>query len=136
MAIQIKSLNNGEAPVKDTSIAAMTDNFNKILTANEVYDLYSAPSTPGGRKSAIVKSIRVVNTHTSTVTVNLYFCRPNSSGQNRRRQLSPVDLALGAGQVYIEDDEITLEPGDKIQGKANIADKIHFLISGVERDDI
>ena len=84
MSTQIKSLTNG-APAKDNSIAASADSFNIIPTANQVYDLYTAPNDLTNKKTAIVKSIRVINTHaTNTVKVNLYFNRPNASGQNRR----------------------------------------------------
>jgi hypothetical protein len=38
------------------------------------------------------------------------------------------------GFSLIDEGEITLEPGDKIQGKADTANVIQYLISGVERD--
>lgn len=134
MSVQIKSLTNS-APVKDASLAAPLDTFNVIPTANEVYDLYSAQNDSSAKKAAIVKSIRVINTHaTSTVKVNLYFNRPNATGQNRRRPLISTDTALLPGFSLIDEGEITLEPGDKIQGKADTANVIQYLISGVERD--
>ena len=81
-----------------------------------------------------MNSIRLVNVSAGTVKVNLYFMRPNASGQYRRRQISPVDLSLQPGLLYVDSDEITLEPGDRIQAKADTANAVHYLISGVERD--
>lgn len=135
MSLQIKSL-TVSAPTVDNSLAAQNDSFNTIPTANTVYDLYSAPTDPNTKKAAIVKSIRLANTHTATVKVTLYFMRPNSSGAYRRRLLTPVDLPLTANYVYIDDSEITLEPGDRIQGKADYGAVIQYLISGVEREVI
>jgi hypothetical protein len=136
MSVEIKSLTN-TTPTKDTSLGAPLDTFNLIPTANEVYDLYSAPKDAINTKAAIVKSIRLINTHaTATVKVNLYFNRPNAIGQNRRRPLITTDTALLPGFSLIDEGEITLEPGDKIQGKADTANAIQYLISGVERDAI
>jgi hypothetical protein len=135
MAIQVKSL-TVDPPKLDTALAAQNDPFNVIPVANVVYDLYTATNNPSTQvfKSAIVKSIRLVNTHTGEVKVTLYFNRPNANGQHRRRLLTPQDMSLPANYVYFDDDEITLEPGDKIQGKADVANVIQYLISGVERD--
>jgi hypothetical protein len=136
MSLQIKSLTIG-APTIDNSLAAPNDNFNIIPTANTVYDLYTAANDATNKvfKAAVVSTIRLLNTHaTSTVKVTLYFMRPNASGQNRRRLLSPPDIALIPGFTYFDDGEITLEPGDRIQAKADVANAVQYLISGVERD--
>ena len=133
MSIEIKSLSNA-APTLDNSLPAPNDPFNTIPGANVIYDLYTAANDSTTRKTAIVKSIRLVNISGSAVTVNLYFNRPNASGQYRRRQISPVDLSLLPGALYVDSDEITLEPGDRIQAKATAANAIQYLISGVERD--
>jgi len=136
MSVQIKSLTN-DPPVKDTSLAAPNDPFNVIATANEVYSLYTAANEETNKKSTIVKGIRLANTHaTAAVKVTLYFNRANAAGLNRRRLLSPPDVQLPAGFTYIDDGEITLEPGDKIQAKADTANVIQYVISGVERDVI
>jgi len=45
-----------------------------------------------------------------------------------------VDLSLAPGLLYIDEGELTLEPGDRIQGKADVANVIQYVISGVERD--
>lgn len=133
MSVQIKSLSNA-APTVDNSLAAQNDNFNIIPTANTVYDLYTAANDATNKKTAIVNSLRLVNTHTASVKVNLYFMRPNATGQNRRRLITPVDLSLAPGYLYIDNDELTLEPGDRIQGKADVGNVIQYVISGVERD--
>ena len=131
MSLQIKSLTVG-APTVDNSMVAQNDSFNCIPTAGPIYDLYTAPTG----KAAIIKSIRLANTHTATVKVTLFFMRPNSSGACRRRLLTPVELPLTANYVYIDDSEITLESGDRIQGKVDYGAVIQYLISGVEREVI
>jgi len=133
MSVEIKSLSNA-APTMDNSLPAPNDNFNIIPNANVVYDLYTAANDATTKKTAIVNTIRLVNISGSAVTVNLYFNRPNASGQYRRRQISPVDLTLQPGALYVDSDEITLEPGDRVQAKANTANAVQYLISGVERD--
>jgi hypothetical protein len=136
MSVQIKSLTNS-APVKDNSLAAPNDSFNIIPTQDEIYDLYTAANESSDKKAAIVKGVRLINSHaTAAVKVTLYFDRPNTAGQNRRRLLSPPDVELPAGFTYIDDGEITLEPGDKIQAKADTANVIQYIISGVEREVI
>ena len=87
-------------------------------------------------------SIRLVNISAAVVKVNVYFTRltapavgnANATPQPRRRQISPIDTAIAAGCVYIDDDEIVLEAGDRIQAKADTAKAIHYHISGVEVD--
>jgi hypothetical protein len=134
MSLQIKSLTSG-LPTKDIASAApSTDSFNLIPSANDVYTLYSAAKETSDRKSAIVKGLRFVNTHDDDVTISLYFNRPNATGQFRRRLLAPANIVLTAGSSFIDDSEITLEPGDKIQAKASVANVIQYIISGVERD--
>lgn len=134
MSVLIKSLTNGTPPV-DTAVAAPSDFTNMLPGANTVYDLYSAPNTSLVKRAAIVKSIRLVNTHASaTAKVTIWFNRPNSNGQYRRRLLTPADMPLPPNVVYSDDSEIALEPGDKIQAKSDTAAVIQYLISGVERD--
>jgi hypothetical protein len=112
MAIVIKNLGEGQIGPTD----------------NVVYDLPGA--VPAG-KAWIVKNVRLLNTDTVARTINLYFLK---SGGSTPRQISPKDMVLGAGQLAIDDQEITLGPGDKIQGKASSGNKIDYVMSGVERD--
>src|SRR5437667_4039003 len=99
-----------------------------------VKDLYTASNDPANRKTAIIKAMRMVNVSAGAVKIKVYFMRPNATGQYRRRQISPVDMTLQAGFVFIDDDELTLEPGDRIQAKVDTANAIQFSISGLERD--
>src|SRR5262245_53739679 len=120
MSLEIKTLTI-DPPSKDISLAAPIDTFNVIPTANEVYDLYAAPNDPVNniRKSAIVKSIRMINTHASSaVKVSLYYNKP-ANGQYRRRLLAPAEISLPAGFSLLDDSEVTMDPGDKIQAKAD-----------------
>lgn len=134
MSLQIKSLTS-DAPVKDTSLAAPNNSFNLIPTANDIYSLYSAANATDNKKTAIMKGLRLINTHTEDVSISLYFNRPNTTtGQYRRRLIAPAGIVLPAGCAFLDDSEITLEPGDKIQAKASVANVIQYLISGVERD--
>src|SRR5258708_35293755 len=123
MAIQVKELTNA-APTLDNSLPAQNDNFNVIPSANSVYDIYTVATA----KAAVVKAIRFVNVASGSVKINIYFMRPNSTGQSRRRQLSPVDLSLAAGFLYIDETEITLEAGDRIQAKADTANAIQYTV--------
>jgi hypothetical protein len=139
MATEIKSLTTGDAPQPDNALVAQNESFNIIPTANVVYDLYAAPDEPedNNRKGAIVSSLRLINIHaTATAKVTLYFNRPTTSGQSRRRLLTPADMQLPPNYMYIDEAEITLEPGDKIQGKSDTAGVVQYLISGMERDVI
>jgi len=133
MSVQIKSLTNN-APVRDLSLAAPLDTFNIIPSANQVYDLYTAPNESSNKKAAIVKSIRLTNILAQTVDISLYLNKPTANGLNRRRLLAPKGLLIPQKGAYIDDAEITLEPGDKIQAESGTAMAIHYVISGVERD--
>jgi hypothetical protein len=93
-------------------------------------DLYVVPTT----KTAIVKSIRLVNTGSAAATVNL-FVRHGSGGTSR--QIVPKNLTLPAGAALIDDSEITLEGStnaDRIRGFVNSGGTVDCVISGVERE--
>lgn len=131
MAIQVKALTNG-TPTIDNSLVSPNDSFNVIpaATAAAIYDLYTVPVG----KTCVVKNIRLTNITAAPVTTNLYFTRFTIGGLARRRQLTPVDMVIPAGILYIDDDEITLEAGDRIQAKASAPNGVQYMISGVERD--
>jgi hypothetical protein len=133
MSVQIKALTIPIPVMDDPGMPATgaDADFNLIPEANKVFTLYMAPTG----KSAILKGMRFVNTHTAAVTVSVWFNRPVGD-KYRRRLLAPADMSLSAGFTYIDEGEITLEPGDKIQAKASMADVIQYVISGVERDTI
>ena len=94
---------------------------------------------PASGKAAIVKSIRLVNTGTVAVTVNLSV-RRGISGSGPR--IGPKDLSIPPGCMYSDDEEVTLEGGngtttqDHILGWAASGQNglVEYVISGVERD--
>lgn len=86
--------------------------------------LYTAPTS----KQAVISTIRLVNTSSSAVKINLYF---KASGGTSRRLL-PKDMEFGARFSAVLDDEITLEAADIIEGDATIASAVDYIISGIE----
>jgi hypothetical protein len=92
--------------------------------ANSKGTLYTTPAST----RAIVKNIILVNTNTSTETVNLYFKK--SGGTSRR--LIPKDTALPASNKLVMDDVITLEAAGIIEGDTTTGSKVDFVINGVE----
>lgn len=108
MGIQIKALKDGQLGT----------------TANG--QLYPVPAG----KTAIVKSMRFVNTHTSAITINVYYKKKDGTA----RKLLPANISLAAGAALIDDSEITLEAEGEIQGDASTAAKVDYVFSGVERD--
>ena len=88
-------------------------------------DLYEVPAAT----TAIIKTITLVNTHTTAEVVNLYILKAGSTA----RRIIPKDLSLGASYSLVFDDEITLEAADKIQGDTTTAVKVDFTIMGVEK---
>jgi len=86
--------------------------------------LYTAPAST----QAVISTITMVNTHTSAITVNLYF---KASGGTSRKFI-PVDLSLAAGAGYTWAGIKTLEAADIVEGDASTADKVDYVISGVQ----
>lgn len=113
MAVIIKALKQGQLPTSQT-------------------DLYTAPpASPGPARAAIVKNMRFVNTSGSSVTINIWFKR--LSGGTPYRVLTK-DLSIAAGQLVVSNEELTLEPDDRIVGQASAATSVDYVFSGVERD--
>ena len=114
MSLQIKSLKQG-------------------TLATSEGDLYVVPVN----KAAIVKTIRLINTGSSSVTVNL-FVRRGSGGTSYR--IAPKDLSLPGGGAFIDDSELTLEgltatgDSDRVRGIVSSSGTVDCVISGVERD--
>ena len=106
MAVTIKAIKQGQLPA----------------TAEP---LYQAPA----KTAAIVKNMRFVNTGAAAITINVWFKR----GSNTYRVL-PKDLSIAPGQLFLDNDELTLDPGDEIQGQASSASTVDYVFSGVERD--
>ena len=115
MAVTIKSLAKGTLPTAEG-------------------DVYTVPLN----KTAIVKSIRLVNTHaTATATVNM-FVRRGTGGTSYR--IAPKDMILPAGMAFVDESEITLEglaattEQDRVRAVVNSGATVDCVISGVERD--
>ena len=86
-------------------------------------------------KAQIVKSMRIVNKHaTDPVTLNIYV---NSGGDPTEKLVSPQNLSLAAGQMYVDDSEIVLEATHKLKVAVTTGTgvgPVHYVISGIERD--
>lgn len=85
--------------------------------------LYTVPAA----KQTIFKRGVFSNTSTGTVTVEIYF--KASGGTSRRIERFEIPPE-GTGKLQ---DEVTLEVGEIIEGKADSGSAIDFVLSGVER---
>ena len=92
--------------------------------AAAIGDIYASPALT----QTIIKSIILVNTNSSTETVNLYMLKFGGVA----RRLVPKNLQVAAGYEVVVDEVITLEAGDKIQGDTTTAVKVDYTISGVQ----
>jgi hypothetical protein len=116
MSVLIKQLGAG-------SVAQNTTD-SPLLTTNPV----------DSGKAVIVKSIRLVNTSaTNSVTVNLNVY---AGATLANRRIAPMDLTLAAKAMYVDDDEITLEAGNKLllSVAAGSGGPVEYVVSGVMRD--
>ena len=85
-------------------------------------------TTPAGI-STIIKTVNYVNTCTvAGMTVNLFVC---PSG-NTSKYIIPPDLRMEARYSMTYNDEMTLGPGDLIEGDASSANEVDYEIWGVE----
>lgn len=84
-------------------------------------------------KARIIKSMRFVNTHaTANATLNIYIVA--AAGQ---KLISPSNLSLGPGQMYVDDSELTLEATHKIKVTVgSTGGPVDWVVSGVDRDVI
>jgi len=103
------------------------------ITAKELADgqLPNAKATlytcPAATETVIPKGgIRLCNTDASDRTVYL-FVKPGGTS----REIED-GLILGAKHVYTNPDVITLEAGGLIEGYADVAVKVTYVISGAE----
>lgn len=113
-------------------MSVIVKSLSKIAVGTSEGDLYVVPVN----KAAIVKSIRLVNTTSSAITVNVYVRRA-TGGTNFR--VLPKDMSIGAGLAVIDDSELTLEGLTSANGEDRIramasASGVDCVISGVERD--
>lgn len=85
--------------------------------------LYTVPAST----RTIIKSITLVNTSASAVTVNIYL-KPGATS----RRIMPKDLSIAAGALVEINAGYTLEAGDLIEGDASVATTVDYTINGVE----
>ena len=86
------------------------------LTSTSLADLLVVSPVPNG-KAQIVKAMRFVNTSSSSsILVNVVLTRAGTD-----RQLSPKNLGVAPGAMYLDDIEITLEASDKLRGSLSTA---------------
>ena len=100
----------------------------KSLEDGQLADAKATIYTTPNAKQTIVNRITLVNTNTSTETVNLYF---KASGGTSRR-IIPKNYTLAVDALFIMDDAITLEAADILEGDTTTAVKVDFVISGAE----
>lgn len=86
--------------------------------------IYTVPAST----TAIVKNISLVNTNTSAEGVNLYYKK--SGGTSRR--IFAVDYSLAAGACVNHEITITMGAADVLEGDADTASKVDYVISGME----
>ncbi len=89
-------------------------------------EIYPCPAAT----QTILRSIILVNTHSSALTINLY--RKVSSGSSRH--IIPKDTSLAANaKMEAIDKPVYLEAGDIIEGDdGGTGSKVDYVISGVE----
>ena len=100
----------------------------KSLSDGQLADAKATIYTTPAATQTIINRITLVNTNTSTETVNLYF---KASGGTSRR-IIPKDYSLIAAALFIMDDAITLEAADILEGDTTTASKVDFVVSGME----
>ena len=83
--------------------------------------LYTVPAA-----TQAAAKVTLVNTDSSTRTVNLYV---NKTGTSRR--ICPKDLSLVAGSEFTSKVQ-TLETGDLIEGDASAATIVDYVVNGFE----
>lgn len=88
--------------------------------------LYTCPADT----QATVKSFKFVNTDVAERTMNFYLKRSGSTS----RKVTPQDLKLQAGSAFMSEDgdELFLEAADVLEGEADTAATIDYLISILE----
>ena len=109
MAVSIKSIKDG------------------AVSAGSLGDLVD--SVAAG-KTLVVKNMRFVNTGSASATLNVYFKHDTDTS----RRIVPKDTVLPAGYSLVDDQEITLEEDDKIEGQVESGETVDYVISGIERE--
>ena len=102
------------------------------LSSTSQTAIYTSPVGPPSLTS-IVKSIRLVNTTSSPVTVNLYISKLTPPSTYDTRHLIPLSMSVSGNGAVIDDQEITMASGDIIKGDASVNNVVDFVISGIQR---
>jgi hypothetical protein len=142
MSLEVKNLASGLLPQASGT------------PPDEMTRIYLAPrngiESAAASKAAVLKTIRLVNSHDEAVAMKLWFVPYTPSdpydedaGNPNRRPIFPKTMSLEPGQMLIEEAELTLSPGDAIWGSASHAEGgwpteepsgIEYVISGAERE--
>ena len=102
---------------------------NGTLKASPSPVLYS----PGGTKSALITSVCLLNKSASSSSrvVTLYVALSSAPNDTCTIFKNP---ALAANIDVVLRDDLTLSAGDALTGTASVADDVHYVIYGLERD--
>ncbi len=106
----------------------MTSGAIKSLADGQLAETKGTIYTTPAATQTIAQSIILVNSHSSALVVNIYF---KASGGTSRR-ISPKDYSLAAGAMMEVDKPVTMEAADILEGSGGTAEKIDFVISGIE----
>jgi len=105
----------------------------KLLGAAEINGagttaLYTVPSSVSG---AILNNVRLVNANSppGSTTVDLYF-KPNTGNQVR---ILDRDLPIQNGNHVVVTPELTMAALDRIELTTVAGAKIHYVVSGAEK---
>lgn len=104
-----------------------------VINSATLTTLYTAPNTSPNIRAAIIKGMRFVNTSSSAAQLNLYIQKVGAA-DSARRLLLPKNLSVPAGALVEDNNEITLDPGDRIRAEGEASKTIDWVLSGVERD--
>lgn len=102
MALKIKVLAN--------------DLLNGTTAAKTVYT-----ASPSPAKSAMVTAMRFANVSGVQATLNVYFVPSGSTYPTNARFIFPKGLVLQNGFVALDDNQLTLSPGDSIYAAASVS---------------
>ena len=110
--------------------------FSGEVALSSATTLYQAPNPGTGiQKAAMVQAVRLTNIGSATATVQVYFLKSGGTvavGGDRRRILAQ-DLKLPAGFAVVDDNVLTLGPGDSIHAYSTTTGAtVDFSLSGVE----
>ena len=93
------------------------------LLGSGISNMYVVPSGT----AAIVRTVILANIDSDVRIVNLSVSGTSSV------HIVPVDAALASGTTSVFDQVLCLGPGNKIQGSADIADVVQYVVTGVEK---